>query len=39
MVEKLGGTQISPHWTKKPSGEDDRGYIGINFKFIYGHYF
>lgn len=32
MVEILGANYISPHWTKKPSGEDDRGYIGIKFK-------
>jgi len=37
MVEELGGSQILAHWTKKPSGEDDRGYIGIKFKSIYGH--
>jgi P4 family phage/plasmid primase-like protien len=39
MVETLGGNYISSHWTKKPSGEDDRGYVGINFKSIYGHFF
>jgi putative DNA primase/helicase len=37
MVEELGGSRISAHWTRKPSGEDDRGYIGIKFKSIYGH--
>jgi phage/plasmid-associated DNA primase len=35
MVEILGANYISPHWTKKPSGEDDRGYIGIKFKSIF----
>ncbi len=39
MVEILGGSRISPHWTKKPSGEDDRGYVGIKFKAIFGHFF
>ena len=39
MVENLGGSHVSHHWTKKPSGEDDRGYIGISFKTISGHYF
>ena len=39
MLETLGGNHISPHWTKKPSGEDDRGYVGIKFKSIYGHFF
>jgi len=39
MVETLGGNHITPHWTKKPSGEDDRGYVGIKFKSIYGHFF
>jgi phage/plasmid-associated DNA primase len=39
MVEILGGSRISPHWTKKPSGEDDRGYVGIKFKSIFGHFF
>jgi hypothetical protein len=36
MLETLGGKYISAHWTKKPSGEDDRGYIGIRFKSILG---
>lgn len=39
MVETLGGVQISPHWAKKPSGEDDRGYVGIKFKAMFGHNF
>ena len=36
MLETLGGKYISAHWTKKPSGEDDRGYIGIRLKAIFG---
>lgn len=39
MLEELGGNHISPHWTKKPSGETDRGYVGLTFKSTYGHFF
>ena len=39
MLETLGGNHITPHLNKKPTGEDDRGYVGIKFKSIYGHFF
>lgn len=39
MIEKIGGNHVSAHWAKKPSGEDDRGYVGIRFKSLYGNGF
>ncbi len=38
MLEEIGGNHISEHWTKKPTGEDGRGYIGIKFKPILGFF-
>lgn len=39
MLEEIGGECITDHWTKNPTGEDGRGYIGIRFKTTASHFF
>jgi hypothetical protein len=39
MLEEIGGNHIFDQWTKKPTGEDGRGYIGIKFKPTVGYFF
>jgi P4 family phage/plasmid primase-like protien len=33
---EIGGEEMSKRWTTKPSGKDDRGFVGVRFKPIFG---